>query len=103
MAATASSTLPVTLTLISGSATLNGTDLAGATAPSLTFGTATLADAGHYTITATNLAGTASASAMLTVRTAPIINTAPASRTVSAGDSVTFTVAVTAFPLPTCQ
>ncbi len=81
----------------------NGIDLAGATASALRFATATLADTGRYTITATNLAGTASASATLTVRSAPIINAAPASRTVSAGDSVTFTVAVTATPAPTYQ
>ena len=81
----------------------NGVDVAGATFPALTFAAIILADAGRYSVTATNLAGTASAEATLTVRAAPVIDTSPASRTVSAGDSVTFTVAVTAFPLPTYQ
>ena len=76
----------------------NGVDVAGATFPARTFAAIILADAGRYSVTATNLAGTASAEATLTVRAAPVIDTSPASRTVSAGDSVTFTVAVTAFP-----
>lgn len=81
----------------------DGAVIAGATGNTLTFASVALADAGRYTITATNLRGAASASATLTVRTAPLIGTPPASRTVAAGEPVSFTVAVTAAPAATYQ
>ena len=81
----------------------NGTDLAGATSPALTFAAVTLADAGRYSVIVTNLAGTANAAATLTVRAPPVIDTSPASQTIAAGDSVTFTAGVSGFPAPTYQ
>lgn len=81
----------------------NGTPLTGATSPTLTLSTTTLADAGRYTLTATNASGTSTASATLTVRAAPVITVAPASQAVFAGDRVTFAVEVTGFPAPTYQ
>jgi hypothetical protein len=81
----------------------DGVDLVGATNATLTLATTTIADAGRYTATATNLVGTASASATLTVRSAPSFTTAPASQTVAAGSPVTFTVAAGSVPAPTLQ
>lgn len=81
----------------------DGVTLSGATTPTLTLATTTLADAGRYTLTATNAAGTASASAVLTVRAAPVLTASPADRTIFAGENTSFTVAVTGFPTPTFQ
>ncbi len=81
----------------------DGADLAGATSATLALATTTLADAGRYTVVATNFLGTATAAATLTVRAAPVLTTVPASQTVAAGEAVTFTVAATGFPAPTYQ
>ena len=81
----------------------DGTLIPGATGNTLTFASVALSDAGRYTITATNLRGTATATATLVVRAAPVIATPPGSRAVAAGEGVSFTVAVTAFPAPTYQ
>lgn len=81
----------------------DGTPLPGATSSTLTLPTTTLADAGRYTLTATNASGTSAASATLTVRAAPVITVAPASQAVFAGDRVSFMVEVTGFPAPTYQ
>jgi hypothetical protein len=81
----------------------DGAAIAGATTPTLTVASTTLADAGRYTIVATNAAGTANASATLTVRAAPVITSAPNSQTVFAGERASFTVAVTGVPSPTFQ
>ena len=77
--------------------------LAGATGPALTFSAASLGDTGRYTVTATNPLGTASASAILTVRVPPIITGTPVDQRVYAGDAVRLVVTVTAFPAPTYQ
>ena len=81
----------------------DGIAIAGATTPSLTFAATTPGDAGRYTLVVTNSAGTNSASATLTVRTAPVIATAPVSQTLFAGDRATLTVAVTGVPTPSLQ
>ncbi len=81
----------------------NGAAITGATSSSFTIAAVTLADSGRYTVVATNTGGSATATATLTVRAAPIITTPPASRTVAAGESVSFTVALTGFPAPTYQ
>lgn len=81
----------------------DGAPLPGATSPTLTLPTTTLADAGRYTLTATNASGTSTASATLTVRAAPVITVAPASQAVFAGERVAFAVEVTGFPAPTYQ
>jgi hypothetical protein len=77
--------------------------IANATTSVLTLSSTTLADTGRYTVTATNLAGTSTASATLTVRAAPVLTTLPESTTAPAGGSVTFTAAATGFPAPTFQ
>jgi hypothetical protein len=81
----------------------DGAIIAGATTSALTLASVTLADAGRYSITATNSVGTASAGGVLTVRAAPVIAAPPASRTIAAGEGVAFSVGVTAFPAPTYQ
>lgn len=81
----------------------DGTAIVGATTPTLALPATTLEDAGRYTVTATNPAGAALASAILTVRAAPVITAAPTERTVFAGEGASFTVAVTGFPTPTFQ
>lgn len=81
----------------------DGVALAGATTGSLVIASATLADTGRYTVTATNPGGSVSASATLTVRAAPVITAQPAGVNVFAGDRVSFAVTVTGFPAPTYQ
>lgn len=74
----------------------NGTALSGATAAVFTLNSAALSDAADYTVVITNLAGSATSSvATLTVTAAPTppaISTQPQSATVTAGNTVTFTV-----------
>ena len=76
-----------------------GTDIPGANSSSLTLTGVTSADAGSYTVVVNNSAGsTTSSAAVLTVNslgTAPVITTQPASQTVAAGDTVTFTIVAT--------
>ena len=74
---------------------LNGAPIFGATAASYVLASAQLTDAGAYTVTVTNGAGSAtSAAAGLTVSaTPPTILTAPQNATVLAGGGVTFSVA----------
>ncbi len=77
----------------------NGTALSGATAASLTLSNVQLSDAASYTVTVTNSAGSlTSTAAVLTVNAAavaPTIITQPASLTVIAGTSASFTVSAT--------
>lgn len=81
----------------------DGAAIPGATNTTLPFPNLTLTDAGRYTLTATNLAGTASASAQIIVRAAPILTSLPASRTIVAPNAATFSVIATGFPVPTYQ
>jgi hypothetical protein len=84
----------------------NGTAVSGATSASLTLSNVQSADAGGYTITATNSAGSATSSAAtLTVNagSSPTFTTQPQSQTVNAGASVTFTAAASGSPTPTYQ
>jgi hypothetical protein len=68
----------------------NGVDLPGATAATLTFPAVQAADAGSYTLVATNASGTArSADAVLTVISPPALTSSPLSQAVKAGASVT--------------
>ncbi|MDP1833154.1 MAG: immunoglobulin domain-containing protein [Geothrix sp.] len=78
--------------------------LTGQTAATLTIPSATLADAGSYTVTATNTVGSVTSSAaVLVVNQAPIFTTQPASQTIVSGQPVTFSVTATGFPVPTYQ
>ena len=85
----------------------DGVPLPGATAGTFTLATASLADAGMYTVTATNSVGTAtSAPAVLTVNpplTAPVFALQPASQTVFAGAAVSFTASASGNPAPAYQ
>lgn len=81
----------------------NGADISGATSTTLTLPRVTLADAGRYTVIATNLGGTSQASAQLIVRAAPLIVTQPVSRIATLGTAATLEVAATGFPAPTYQ
>mgnify|MGYP000520354499 CR=1 FL=1 len=85
----------------------NGTDITGATGASLPIMNVQSANAGTYTMVATNSAGSVtSAGAILTVTAAtiaPVITTQPSSQTVTAGSAVTFSAAATGLPAPTYQ
>ena len=77
---------------------LNGSNIGGATSPTLTLTSVTTGQSGgSYSCFVSNVAGTATSSAAtLTVNAAPIaptITTQPVSRTVTAGTNVSFTVA----------
>jgi plastocyanin len=80
----------------------NTTNIPGANAASLTLNAVTVADAGSYTVTVTNSAGSVTSdAAVLTVNAggaAPVITTQPASQTVVAGQPVTFNVVATGTP-----
>lgn len=81
----------------------DGVALPGATTSALTLGPLTLADAGRYTITASNPLETSSASATLAVRAAPVILTGPANQAAFTGDRVTLAVTTSGYPAPTYQ
>jgi Immunoglobulin domain/Immunoglobulin I-set domain len=76
-----------------GTKIANGTGVSGATAATLSLTGVTTNSAGSYTVTVTNLYGSAtSAAATLTVQTPPVITAQPAGRSVATGSNVTFTV-----------
>jgi hypothetical protein len=82
----------------------NGSAVSGSTDTTFTLNGVTSADAATYTAVATNSAGSATSNgAVLTVTSAPVITTQPASQTVAAGSNVTFTVAASGKPTPTYQ
>ena len=70
-----------------------GVAIAGATGATYTIANVNAADAGSYTVSATNVAGSVTSNpAVLTVITPPLVVTQPLSQTVNAGSAVTFTV-----------
>ncbi len=73
----------------------NGTAITGATDATLTLSKVSGGSSGTYTVVATNAPGSASASAVLTVNTAPAIATSPASRTANIGQTVSFAATAT--------
>ncbi len=81
----------------------NNVALSGATDAVFTLANLTLADTARYSVTATNLAGTAAASAQVNVQAAPMFISPPAAQTVAAGAAVTLSVEVTGYPVPTLQ
>ena len=102
----------VTLNVVATSSTgyqwyFNGTPIAGATSSSYTISNVQSASAGNYTVAIAYSGGTVlSNAATLTVNTpyvAPVITTNPKTQSVTAGVSVTFTVAATGTPAPTYQ
>jgi len=76
--------------------------ISGATSANLTLTGVTIADAALYTVVATNSAGSATASATLTVRAAPVFTVSPLSQNVAAGERH-FTSSVTGSPTPALQ
>lgn len=122
-AAPAFTTQPANLTLAAGSTanftvvtsgapeptyqwTLNGINISGATAATLTIPDVSSANAGSYACVATNSAGSAtSTTATLTVLslTLPSFTTQPVAQTVTTGSSVVFKAAATGSPVPTYQ
>jgi hypothetical protein len=82
----------------------NGTAISGATSATITLSNVTTATAGTYTVTATNLVSSVTSNgATLTVRQAPVFTQHPASQTVNAASTVTFTATATGIPAPTYQ
>jgi hypothetical protein len=88
----------------------NGTNIAGATAATLTLTAVKTSDAGTYTAVATNTAGTATSNdAILTVTAAsstavaPVITKQPLNQTVAPLGTATFSVAATGTPAPKYQ
>ena len=74
-----------------------------ATDATLLLSNVALADAGRYTVLATNAAGTASAAASLVIQIAPAITMAPADQSLLAGAPAALVVAAAGFPTPTLQ
>jgi hypothetical protein len=72
----------------------NGVDIPGQTAQNLTLSSVTVADAGSYTVTVRNSAGsiTSAAATLTVVERAPTISAQPVSQLVNPGDNVTFRV-----------
>jgi plastocyanin len=85
----------------------NGTNITGATGASYSISSVQLTDAGTFCVVVSNPAGSATGNgAVLTVipaQSAPVFTTQPASQTVTAGASVTFTAAAAGSPAPTYQ
>ncbi len=88
----------------------DGASLPGATNATLSLSNVQPADAGAYTVVASNSAGSATSSAAtLTVQaapppnTAPTITTQPASQSATVGGSATFSVSASGNPAPTYQ
>jgi hypothetical protein len=86
------------------------TAVASATGASYTIAATTAADAGNYSVTATNVAGSVTSTGVtLTVNAAgsgnvaPAITTQPSAQTITVGGSATFTVVATGTPTPTYQ
>jgi T5SS/PEP-CTERM-associated repeat protein len=69
-----------------------GSDLPGATSSTYTRANVQPADGGSYTVIITNLTGSVTSTATLTVVAPPSITVAPQSQTVAQGSNVTFTV-----------
>ena len=84
-----------------------GVNISGATSASYTIAGTVTGNAGSYTVVATNsVSATTSNTATLTVNaatSAPVFTVQPASQTVMAGGSVTFTAAATGNPSPSFQ
>jgi len=89
-----------------GSNLSNGGNISGVNTATLTLTNVQSIDAATYSVVASNTAGSAASSdAALTINTgtAPAITTEPASQTVNAGTTITFSVVATGTPAPTYQ
>lgn len=82
----------------------DGSDIAGATSATYTINSTSTTSIGSYSVVITNFIGSVtSATAALTVNVSPAITTQPSSQSVTAGNSVTFSVVATGTPTPTYQ
>ncbi len=82
----------------------NGTEIGGAKSATLTLSNIQPANAGNYTVVATNAAGSVSSSAAVVfVNTPPRFTTQPVSHGVFADKSTSFSAVVTGTPSPTFQ
>jgi hypothetical protein len=91
----------------------NGAPISGATGPTYVIASVSLADAGAYSVVASNNLGSATspdetlvvqAAVVVPTNTVPVISTQPAAtQTVASGGSATFTVVATGSPAPTYQ
>jgi pectin methylesterase-like acyl-CoA thioesterase len=82
----------------------DGVDISGATTASLTVNNAQHpTDDGTYSIVATNVAGSATNSAILTVIVPPTISVQPGNTNVLTGSPASFSVSATGFPAPGYQ
>jgi hypothetical protein len=77
--------------------------LTGANSGTLVLGNVRPDDSAQYTVVATNAAGSAHASATLTVNAPPVIVVAPRDSTVFEGELATFTATATGAPAPSFQ
>lgn len=83
---------------------VGGSPIPGATSPTLTLTNVQLGNAGIYTVTATNDAGSAtSKAATLAVDAAPVITVNSTVQTVNAGSNLTLSFVATGYPVPTYQ
>ena len=74
----------------------DGSNISGATSASYTISSAKTSDAGSYTVTVSNSAGSVTSStATLTVTAKPTITVQPQNQTIKEGNAVTFSVTVT--------
>lgn len=82
----------------------NGSNISGATNSTLRFTAVSSADAGSYTVVATNSSGAVqSDAAMLYVQSAPVFTAQPVAQAVTAGSTAKFTAVVSAVPGATYQ
>ena len=94
----ATGTAPLSYQWFHDGTPISGATNASATTATLTLAAVTSADAGNYTVTVTNTANSVTSSAAALTVTVPVlppaITTPPASQTVTPGQTVTFSVAV---------
>ncbi len=81
----------------------DGLHISGSGTPSLSISNLTTADAGGYTLTVTNVSGSDSSTAVLTVLVPPAITTLPIGRSVPPGLPTTFNAVASGIPAPTYQ
>ncbi len=83
----------------------DGAAITGATNATYSVAAAQLADGGTYSVVATGTGGSVTSASVTVVvnAVAPAFTTNPSSQTVTIGDDVTFSVAVTGNPTPTLQ
>lgn len=86
-------------TALTNGPSVNGSTISGASSSTLTMSNVQDGDAGSYTLTITNIAGTASSDpAILSIGHLPVVNTQPSNATNTPGSTATFTVVASGSP-----